>query len=108
MFGMKGMGDVMKLMGQAGKIQENIAQAHIRAKNRLAVGESGAGLVKVTANGVGEIVSVYVDPEVLKDLESVGPLMAAAANLALIKGKELLLEETKSAMGDIELPPGII
>ena len=108
MFGMKEMGDVMKLMGQAGKIKENIAQAHDRAKNRVATGESGAGLVKVTVNGIGEILSVHVDPEALKDAESVGPLIAAAANLALTKGKEVLMEETRTAMGGIELPPGII
>ena len=106
--GMKGMGDLMKLMGQAGQIKENMAQAQARARNRTAVGESGAGLVKVTANGIGEIVSVQVDPQVLQDPETLGPLVAGAANAALTKGREILSEETRTALGGIDLPPGLI
>ncbi|HYF51214.1 MAG TPA: YbaB/EbfC family nucleoid-associated protein [Planctomycetota bacterium] len=104
----KGMADVMKLMGQAGKIKENMAQAQERARNRTAVGESGAGMVKVTANGIGEIVAVDIDPEVLKDAETVGPLLVSAINTALFKSKEVLMEETKTAMGGIDLPPGML
>ena len=106
--GMKNMADMMKLMGQAGKIKENMAQAQERARNRTAVGEAGAGLVKVTANGIGEIVSVDIDPEVLKDPDTVGPLLVSAINLALFKSKEVLMDETKTAMGGIDLPAGML
>ncbi len=106
--GIKGMGDAMKLLGQAGKIKENMEQAQQRARARMAVGESGAGMVKVTANGLGEIMSVQFDPEALKDQETLGPLVTAATNLALQRGKELLLEETRTAMGGIDLPPGLM
>jgi DNA-binding YbaB/EbfC family protein len=109
MFGsMKGMGDVMKLVSQAGKIKENMQQAHERARERSAVGESGAGMVKVTANGIGEIIGVQLDPEALNEPESLGPLITAAVNVALQKGKEILLEETRTAMGGIDLPPGLM
>jgi nucleoid-associated protein EbfC len=104
----KGMADLMKLVGQAGKIKENMVEAHERAKNRSAVGEAGAGMVKVTANGIGEVLRVEIDPEVLKDAETVGPLIVAATNLALLKGKEILMEESKTAMGGIDLPPGMM
>src|SRR5476649_2006750 len=97
----KGMAEVMKLMGQAGKIKENMAAAQERARNRLAVGEAAAGLVKVTSNGLGEIIAVKVDPEALKDSELLGPLVVAATNLALARGKEALAEEMKTAMNGI-------
>ena len=106
MFGQ--MGDMMKLMGQLPKLKQNLAQAQERAKNRQAVGEAGAGMVKVTANGLGEILSVKIDPEVLKDPELVGPLVTSATNLAIQKSKEVLAEEAKSAMGGMDLPPGMI
>ncbi|MCY3021514.1 MAG: YbaB/EbfC family nucleoid-associated protein [Planctomycetota bacterium] len=103
-----GMGDIMKLMGQLPKMKENIAQAQERARYRTVVGEADAGLVKVTCNGVGEIVSVTIDPEALKEPDTLGPLIAAAANVALAKSKEAMLEEARNAMGGIELPPGLL
>ncbi len=106
--GLKGMSDVMKLMGQAGKMKENMAQAQERARNRMAVGEAAAGLIKVTANGIGEIIAVRVDPEALKDPELLGPLVVAATNAALNKGKEVLAEEMRTAMKGIDLPPGLM
>jgi len=108
MFGLQGMGDLMKLVGQAGKIKENIAAAQQKAKNRTAVGEAGAGLVKVTVNGLSEVVQVTIDPEALKDPETLGPLLVAATNLALQRGREVLVEETKNAMGDVDIPPGLL
>ncbi|MGD0092443.1 MAG: YbaB/EbfC family nucleoid-associated protein [Planctomycetota bacterium] len=109
MFGMPGnLGDMMKLVGQLPKLKENIAQAQERARNRTVSGESGAGLVKVVANGVGEVLSVAIEPEALKDPESLGPLIAAATNAALVKSKEVIVGEARTAMGGIELPPGIV
>jgi DNA-binding YbaB/EbfC family protein len=105
---LKGMSDMMKLMGQAGKIKESMAAAQERAKNRTIDGEAGAGMVKVTANGVGEVVSIHIDPEALKDPESIGPLLVSATNLALQRSKEVLMEETQTAMGGIDLPPGML
>lgn len=101
-----GMGDLMKLMGQAGKIRENMAQMQERAARRTVEGQAGGGLVKVTANGIGEVLAVAIDPEALLDPEALGPLVAAAVNVATRKGKEVLLEETRQALGGIDLPPG--
>ncbi|MEI6233697.1 MAG: YbaB/EbfC family nucleoid-associated protein [Planctomycetota bacterium] len=108
MFGMKGMGDIMKLMGQREKIAENMEQAKIRARNRNVMGASGGGLVKVIANGLGDIIAVEFDPEALKDAESLGPLVVAASNIAVAKSKEVLAEELRTAMGGIDLPPGLL
>ena len=105
---MKGMGDMMKLMGQLPKLKENMAQAQERALKRSVVGEAGAGLVRVTANGIGEIISMKIDPDALKDLDTLGPLLTAATNLALRKSKEALAEEVKGAMGGIDIPPGMM
>ncbi|GMV82331.1 MAG: hypothetical protein AMXMBFR7_35150 [Planctomycetota bacterium] len=102
------LGDMMKLMGQAGQIKKNMAEMQERAKRRVVEGSSGGGLVKVRANGIGEVLSVEIDPEALKDSESLGPLIAAATNAALRGGREAMLEETKQALGGMELPPGLL
>jgi len=104
--GLGNIADLMKLASQAGKIRENMAQMQERAAKRVVEGESGGGLVKVKANGIGEVLGVSIDPEVFKDPETAGPLITAAVNAALRKGKEILLEETREAMGGIEMPPG--
>ena len=101
MFGMKGMGDVMKLIGKAKDLEKMQAQIQTRAKNRTATGESGAGIVKVVVNGIGEIVDIRIDPEALKEPDTLGSLLASAANIALNKGKEILMEETSTAMGGL-------
>ena len=43
------------LMGQAQQMQQQMKDAQARAEQREVVGESGGGLVKVTANGRLEI-----------------------------------------------------
>ena len=108
MFGLKGMGDMMKLFGQRDKIMENVEQAKGRARGRTVVGEVAAGIVKVTANGLGDLVAVNFDPEALKDPDSLGTYIVAASNIALAKSKEIMTEEFRTAFGGIDLPPGIL
>ena len=102
-----GMGDMLKLAGQAGKIRERMDEVQVRAAQTTVLGEAGGGLVKVTANGTGEILAVKIEAEVLKDPEDLGPLIVAAANAALRKSKESLREEFRQALGGIDLPAGI-
>jgi DNA-binding YbaB/EbfC family protein len=99
---------MMKLLGQAGKIREGLNEVQVRAARRTVEGEAGGGLVKVTANGAGEILDVRIDAEALKEPESLNPLLVAATNLALRKSKEVLLEESQALMGGLGLPPDML
>lgn len=104
-----GMGELFKLLGQADRIKDEMGKVRERAAARSVEGEAGGGLVKVTANGVGELLQVVIDSEALKDPETLGPLIAAASNVALRKSRELLLEESQKAAEQfgISLPPGM-
>jgi DNA-binding YbaB/EbfC family protein len=102
------IGQLVKLLGQAGKIREGLSEVQARAARRTVEGEAGGGLVRVCANGAGEILSVSIDPEALKEPESLGPLLTAATNLALRRSKEVLLEESQALMGGLGLPPGMM
>ena len=104
--GLGSIGDLMKLAGQAGKLRENMERVREKAQQRVVEGEAGGGMVKVKANGAGEVLEVLCEPEALKDPDSLGPLIAAAVNVALKKGREAMLEDTREAMGGIDLPAG--
>ena len=107
MFGMKGMGDMMKLLAQKDKIAANIEAAKQKARLRTVTADSGAGMVKATANGMGEIIRIEYEADAVKDRETLGPLTVSAVNAAIAKSREVMSEEIGQAMGGIELPPGL-
>lgn len=107
MFGIKGMGDMMKLLAQKDKIAENLETAKQKARTRSVTADAGAGMVKATANGMGEIIRIEYEAEALKDGETLGALTTSAVNAAIAKSREVMSEEIGQAMGGIELPPGL-
>lgn len=102
-----GVGDMFKLLSQAGQIRDQMAQMQARAARRTVEGHAGGGLVKVTANGTGEILMVTYDPEALKDAQVLGALTTTAVNDALAKSKEVLSEEMRGTMSALGLPAGL-
>lgn len=105
MLNFEALGNLRKLVGQAGIIRDGLRQAQERAARRHVEGAAGGGLVKVSANGLGEVLEVSLDPEALKDPESLGPLIAAAVNAALRRSQEALQEEAGEALRGMQLPP---
>ncbi len=76
---MKGeMGNIMK---QAQQMQENLQIAQEEIAKLEVIGESGAGLVKVTMTGRHDVKRVEVDPSIMnEDKEMLEDLIAAAVN----------------------------
>lgn len=105
---MLGFGELVKLLGQAGKMREHLGQAQARARERMVEAEAGAGLVRAKANGVGEIVEVRIESEAAKDMEALPALIVAAVNLALKRSREAMAEEFRGALGGMDLPPGLL
>lgn len=78
--------------------------------NLSAYGESGAGMVKATVNGKKQILSVEIDPSLLKsdDQVIVQDLVVAAVNKALDEAENLSKEELrKSTDGILPNIPGL-
>ena len=106
---MKGIGDLMK---QAQQMQEGMQENMRKMQEDLArmeiVGESGAGLVKVTMNGKHEARSVAIDNTLLsEDKEILEDLIAAAINDAARKVDALNAEKMAEATSGLNLPPGM-
>ena len=104
---MPGLGDIMK-QAQKMKAEMDRLQAEVAAKT--VEGSAGGGMVNVLANGKGELLSVKIDPEVIRseDLEMLQDLVMAAANDALRKARELLAQEVSRLAGGLGLPPGLL
>jgi len=89
------MGDMMK---QAQKMQEQMKKQQDEMANAEVVGESGAGMVKVTMNGRHDVKKVQLDDGMMKEeKEFLEDLLAAAVNDAVRK----IEEKTKSSMSGL-------
>jgi DNA-binding YbaB/EbfC family protein len=58
---------------QAKKMEES-------SKNKEFTAKSGGGLIKVSANGAGEIIDIGIDDSLLEDKESLQILLISAVN----------------------------
>ena len=103
------MKDLMGLMKQAKDMQKKMASAQEQVADLTAIGRSGGGLVTVTLVGGGNMKSLEIDPSFLtgEDKEVVEDLIIAAFQDAKVKLDQAQAETMKSAMGDIQLPPGM-
>jgi len=101
---MTNIGDLMK---QAKAMQENMQQMQEDLAKLEVIGESGAGMVKVTMTGRHDVKNVELDPSLLKEDKTIlEDLLAAAVNDAVRKVEA----GNKNKMGDlasgIDLPAG--
>jgi len=103
---LKGLGNLGSIMKQAqemgGKMQELTAEL----KTKRVLGSSGAGMVEVEANGLGEVLTVRIDPALVEkqDRELLEDLLPAAFNSAQDKAKQLHTEQMQSLTGGLNIP----
>ena len=101
-------GNLNDLMKQAQAMQENMQKAQAELASLEAVGESGAGMVKVTLNGKHEAKKVWIEPKLLtEDKDMLEDLIAAAMNDAVRKIAALTQDKYSSLMSGMNLPPGM-
>ena len=104
--------NMQQLMQQAQRMQEQMQKNMQKAQEELAslelVGESGAGLVKVTMNGQHDVKRVSIDDSLLsEDKEILEDLLAAAVNDAVRKVEAKSKETMSAATAGLGLPPGM-
>jgi len=99
-------GNLGNLMKQAQAMQERLAKIQAEVATKTVQASAGGGMVTVVANGALEIVSIKIDPEVLKasDGEMLQDLVEAAVNEALRKAREMVAEEMKGITGGLQIP----
>ena len=97
------MQNMQQMLSQMKKMQQEIQQ---QLETLRVEASSGGGMVTVTVNGSKRVVSVKVEPEVVKagDIEMLQDLIQAAVNEAGRKVDEALAEKLGGLAGGLNLP----
>lgn len=97
------MPNMQGMMKQLQKMQERMAQVQAELEQKTVTGESGGGMVKVTANGKQQIVKIEIEKEVVNpdEKEMLEDLVSAAVNKALENASAMAAQEMKKVTSGI-------
>jgi DNA-binding YbaB/EbfC family protein len=101
------MFDMMKMMGKMKEVQARMKEAQDNLVNIRVTGESGGGMVKATVNGKRQLLTLDIDPVLLKGDDKIvlQDLVVAAVNKASeeadIQAKEELKKSTEGLIPNI-------
>jgi DNA-binding YbaB/EbfC family protein len=97
--------DMNKLMQQAAQMQEQLQRMQDEAKGETAEASAGGGMVKVTANGAGEVLSITISPEAIdpNDPEGLADLVLAGVNEALRSAHAAVEAKAQQMAGELGL-----
>ncbi|MBL1214060.1 MAG: YbaB/EbfC family nucleoid-associated protein [Ignavibacteriae bacterium] len=101
-------GGMQGMLKQVQKMQAEMEKVQNELGNKTVSAESGGGMVKATANGKKEIISIEIDNEVVSsgDKEMIEDLVVAAVNKALESANKMAEEEMASVTKGM-MPPGL-
>jgi hypothetical protein len=108
--GLGGLGDMGKMLKQAQKAAEQMKGIEAKLASERVEGSSGGGMVKVTATGTGDVVSVQISKDVVDpdDVEMLEDLVLSALREALAHAAELREKTVSSITGGMDLPKGLL
>lgn len=104
---MKGFGGGMaNLMKQANQMQLKMKKAQEELATKEFTGTSGGGAVTAKVNGENKILSLNINPEVLKtgDVEMLQDLVISAVNDAIKTAKDESSKEMSKITGGLNIP----
>lgn len=95
-----------QMMKQAQKMQADMLKAQDDLKNEVVEAAAGGGMVRVTANGQGDILSIEINPEIIDsgDAEMLQDMVLVAVNDAAEKAKELQSSLMSKMTGGLNIP----
>lgn len=94
------------LMREAQKMQAEMLRMQEEAKKKTVEATSGGGMVTVSANGAGQLVSIRIEKDVVnpEDVEMLQDLVLAAANEAIRRAQESVNAEMGKLTGGLNIP----
>ena len=103
---MKNLGNMLK---QAQQMQTRMQEMQAKLEATEVDGQSGAGMVKLTLTGKGDLRRVSIDPSLLtaEDREVLEDLLIAAHADAKQKVEAMMAEEMQKATAGLNLPGGL-
>ncbi|MEN3166995.1 YbaB/EbfC family nucleoid-associated protein [Gluconobacter sp. OJB] len=103
------MKNLAGLMKQASQMQAKMEAAQSNLASLVVEGSAGAGLVKVTLTGKGEMRDLKIDPQLADptDIETLQDLIIAAYTDAKTKAEAASSEAMRDVTGGLDLPAGL-
>lgn len=103
MFGQ--LGQLASLLKNAGALKEAADGMQQRLAAARFLGEAGAGQVRATVNGRGELIGIKIDPKLLTggDAEMLEDLICASMNDAVARSRDALQKEISAISGGLDL-----
>jgi DNA-binding YbaB/EbfC family protein len=101
--------NIQKMMKQAAKMQEQMAQAQADLSEKTVTATAGGGKVTVVATGTGDVVSIKIDKSVIdpEDVEMLEDLVLSGVQKAIEEGKAMQQSEMGKLTAGMGLPPGL-
>ncbi|MDG2013152.1 MAG: YbaB/EbfC family nucleoid-associated protein, partial [Pirellulaceae bacterium] len=101
-----GLGNLAALMSNAQGISGRIDKVSDELKTKRAKGAAGGGMVEVEVNGLGQVLSVTIDSQLVEsnDRDMIQDLLPAAFNEAASKAKQMHVEAMRELTGGMSLP----
>ncbi len=103
------MKNLAGLMKQAQQMQSKMEEMQSALESTEMTGESGAGMVKVTLNGKGDLRRIAIDKQAISpdDADLLQDLIVAAHQDAKGKIEAFAAEKMREATGGLQLPAGM-
>ena len=99
------MTDFSKILDKAKELENKMKESQEKIKSIKVEGISGSNSVKVTLNGEGEMISIFISEDIMKEDKSViEDLIVAAHNNAKEKLKSKTSEEISKVTGGFGIP----
>jgi nucleoid-associated protein EbfC len=107
--GLGNLGDMAKMMKTAQEMQTRLADLQAALATRIVTGESGLGLVRVTATAKGELTGITIDPSIFvpSEKEVAEDLILAAIKDAQTRAAEVTATEMQRLSESLGLPAGM-
>ncbi len=103
------MKNLANMMKSAQQMQTRMAEMQAKLESTQVEGQAGAGMVKVSLTGKGDLKRVQIDPSLMTadDREVLEDLIVAAHADAKQKVEAMMAEEMQKATAGMSLPPGM-
>ena len=99
------MTDFSKILDKAIELENKMKESQEKIKSIKVEGISGSNSVKVTLNGEGEMIGIFISDDIMKEDKSViDDLIVAAHNNAKEKLKSKTSEEISKVTGGFGIP----
>ncbi len=102
----KGLGNLTSILKNAQQMGGKLQAMQEELKRRRVIGRSGADMIEVEADGLGQILRVTIDPSLIerRDREMLEDLIPAAVNQALAKAKQAHADALREMTGGMNIP----